>query len=411
MEISKSNYKKYAEKLQKARFSLMRSNPFYAVLLMHVSFGIDDYAETAYTNGKMIIFSPDFLDKLSLEEVEFILMHEVMHIALNHCNRLIDGLDLDLFNYACDIVVNSNILHSFNGDVSKITLKEYGESIHLNPNNEEGYKFNVEEVYKQLLEVSRKNRGNNIGDNSLLNSFDDHSYWENKGDESSKHEWIQNLIEAKKIQDKITALSNKPCNLSLLLERQIDEYMYPKVDWREILFDFIQVEINDYSFNPPDKRFQGSNVILPDFNVADEKIKNIWFVIDTSGSINEDELTLALSEIKGAIEQFNNHLEAYIFFFEGDVTKPKLFTSIEEFKEIKPIGGGGTSFTKIFSSIEDYFLDELPSSIVILTDGYAKFPKEEERKNIPVLWLINNEEVTPLWGKVGRIKLNEQSIN
>lgn len=47
--------------------------------------------------------------------------------------------------------------------------------------------------------------------------------------------------------------------------------------------------------------------------------------------------------------------------------------------------------------------DKLPASIIILTDGYAPFPQEKLSINIPVLWLINNNDVDPPWGKVARI--------
>lgn len=47
--------------------------------------------------------------------------------------------------------------------------------------------------------------------------------------------------------------------------------------------------------------------------------------------------------------------------------------------------------------------DKLPTSIIILTDGYAPFPEEELAGGIPVLWLLNNEEVDPPWGKIARI--------
>ena len=42
-------------------------------------------------------------------KVDFVLMHETLHAALQHCTR---GHDYDqyIFNVACDIVVNSNIL-------------------------------------------------------------------------------------------------------------------------------------------------------------------------------------------------------------------------------------------------------------------------------------------------------------
>ena len=40
-----------------------------------------------------------------------------------------------------------------------------------------------------------------------------------------------------------------------------------------------------------------------------------------------------------------------------------------------------------------------------LTDGYAPFPQEKLSMGIPVLWLLNNEEVDPPWGKVARISV------
>ena len=47
--------------------------------------------------------------------------------------------------------------------------------------------------------------------------------------------------------------------------------------------------------------------------------------------------------------------------------------------------------------------DKLPASIIYLTDGFAPWPDENDAMGIPVLWLINNEEVEPPWGKVARI--------
>ena len=47
--------------------------------------------------------------------------------------------------------------------------------------------------------------------------------------------------------------------------------------------------------------------------------------------------------------------------------------------------------------------DDLPVKIIILSDGYADIPREEEAMGIPVLWIINNEEVTPKWGKLVRL--------
>ena len=84
--------------------------------------------------------------------------------------------------------------------------------------------------------------------------------------------------------------------------------------------------------------------------------------------------------------------------------EPKPFASEEEFRIIRPRGGGGTDFGVIFDYIGKK-MDKPPASIIILTDGYAPFPEMSKAMGIPVLWLINNKTITPPWGKDARIKV------
>ena len=137
----------------------------------------------------------------------------------------------------------------------------------------------------------------------------------------------------------------------------------------------------------------------------EEKVKNVWFVVDTSGSVSDKAVAAAYSEICAAIETFDGHLEGYVSFLEAAITEPIPFSNVEEFMAIKPVGSGGTNFAAIFKYLEKYLLEEPPSYIVVITDGYDVFPKEEMTRGIPVLWLINNEKVTPPWGKVAKIKV------
>ena len=115
-------------------------------------------------------------------------------------------------------------------------------------------------------------------------------------------------------------------------------------------------------------------------------------------------ITAAYSEIQGAIDQFGGKLKGWLGFFDATVVEPKPFTTEDEFKIIRPVGGGGTDFGVIF----DYVRKEMvtpPASIIILPDGYAPFPQKRAAMGIPTLWLINNEDVTPPWGKMARIKV------
>ena len=167
--------------------------------------------------------------------------------------------------------------------------------------------------------------------------------------------------------------------------------------------DFVQEETVDYSLMPPDRRFQDSPFFLPDFNETDVLVKNILFMIDTSASMSGREVAQAYSEIKGAIDQYNGKLQGWLGFFDAEVTAPKPFSDESEFKMIKPRGGGGTDFYVIFDYINEEMTDKEIASIIIMTDGYAEFPEEVASNGVPVLWLINNERVTPPWGKIARM--------
>lgn len=187
-------------------------------------------------------------------------------------------------------------------------------------------------------------------------------------------------------------------------ERLWKEMKKPQTDWRTILNDFVQEEINDYSFSPPDRRFDDSPFFLPDFNGKDDMVEDILFMIDTSASMSDTMIAHAFSEVKGAIEQFDGKLKGWLGFFDAAIIEPKPFSDIEEFKLIKAAGGGGTDFQIIFEYVARY-MKKTPASIIILTDGYAPFPQEKLTGGIPVLWLLNNEDVQPPWGKVARIKV------
>lgn len=396
MSLTSDEVKKYTQKLLLSRFRILNRHGFYGLLLMHMRFGLDEACDTAYTDGYRINFSPVFLESLSNDEVDFVLMHEILHVVLKHCFR---GRKVDpyLFNIACDIVVNSNILYSKNMNLKYITLEKYGESMHFAPNGKEGYLYTAEEVYNMLIKDSLSKKG---GKSVKGDSFDDHSHWEEADDDFTIDEWEKRVIDAAESSAKRdTSVGNIP----LGVQRYISSLKNASIDWRMLLNDFISLEVGDYSFTPPDRRIDGP-FFMPDFNEMVEKEddpKEILFMIDTSGSVNSSQITQAYSEIKGALEQFTS-LTGYLGFFDYVVYEPQEFSSIEDILEIIPKGGGGTNFFAVFEYVKN--LENKPKAIIILTDGYATFPKESVRNGIPVIWVMNNDKVTPPWGEVARMK-------
>ncbi len=443
MVLSEKKIKEYMRRLIMSRMRILCTNGFYGLLIMHMKFALDEECETAATDGIKIYFSPAFLDNLNDSELDFILMHEILHVALQHCHRTGDR-DSELFNIACDIVVNSNILKSCGMDEAKITLKKHGVSMHLTPEGKEGYEYTAEEVYEMLLEEnpggrhlkesesgtgkgdknqqqqvkSKKSKGGTnskkVGSATEIpkankamqgqeDTWDDHSKWEKNGnDEFLRDVWlkrVEDACEAIKVRDP----SNNRGLVPAFAVRLLKELKSPQTDWRTILNSFVQEEIADYSFMPPDRRMDESDFFLPDFNEKEDKVSDILFMIDTSASMSDDMITAAYLEIKGAIDQFNGRLSGWLGFFDAAVTKPEPFSDEDELKIIKPIGGGGTSFDIIFEYVKLNMQDSLPASIIILTDGEAPYPNENSAMEIPVLWLLNNTEKNPPWGKIARI--------
>ncbi|MCR4683833.1 MAG: VWA-like domain-containing protein [Lachnospiraceae bacterium] len=400
MEVSDHKLREYTNRIMKSRMRLLCDHGFYGLLLMHTKMGISDAFETAWTDTReWICINPAFLESVSDQELDYVLMHELLHIVLCHLFRMGD-CDEELYNVAADIVVNSNIVNANDGDEDSVFLSGYGGvQIHKTPDGEEGWKYTVEELYRLLQSSVAKQPDK---------GWDHHPSDGETGDFAEDPNvlsdlWKSRVMQACKVmgerdQDKSRGL------IPAFAQRFMVDLMKPQTDWRTVLDEFIQEEINDYSFCPPDKRFDDCDFYLPDYNEKDFRIEKILFMIDTSGSMTEEEVTRCYSEIKGAIDQFNGKLEGRLGFFDAAISEPKPFSDVEDLMVIKPEGGGGTDFSVIFAYVREHMADDPPVSIVILTDGLAPFPDQSETMGIPVLWIIDHEEVTPPWGKVARLR-------
>lgn len=435
MALSESKIKGCIKRLLLSRMRILYNHGFYGLLLMHMIYAVSEEIETACTDGVRITFGIDFLDSLSDSELDFVMMHEILHVVLQHCFRG-DVEDPEAYNIAADIVVNSNIMLENGMKASSITLSKYGIAMHVAPDGKEGHEYTAEQVYAMLpKDLNKKGnnkspgsavgrakkenkKGNNKGPGSAVGRakkeiskeqhqpvrvWDDHSQWgKYEEDDTLRDVWVkrfEDAAEAIKIRDP----SNARGLLPAFAERILKELKKSQTDWHTILNDFVQEEVVDYSFAPPDRRFDDSPFFLPDFNGKEDRVEDILFMIDTSGSMSDDMIAVAYSEVKGAIDQFNGKLKGWLGFFDAAIIKPQPFSDENEFKIIKPAGGGGTDFQIIFEYVFHHMSDKLPASIIILSDGYAPFPLEKLAGGIPVLWLLNNEEVNPPWGKVARI--------
>lgn len=444
--MTKSRQDTLRRKLQESRSRLMEKQPFFAILLMYLRFVAVDNIRNISTNGKCIFFNANFVSKLYPNELDFILCHQVMHII----NRDIwrgQALAGDDFHRACDIYNNDQLIEigwrvsgfSHLGKLQyKIPMYNELKIAELTPY----------EIFKmlpyQLHVLDERTRNRYMTDSDLYWDYKNSDYAdgiiildlpqmvkyvddiertetvtddEDSGKEGKKavsggssHPldhgeemedfWANQVGKAASM---IKQLGKNAGTIPGGIRREIEKKKKPVLDWRKVLDEFVQEEITDYSFTPPDRRYADTDFFLPDFNEKDYTPKDILFMADTSGSVNREELSKVYAEISGAIEQFGGKLNGKLGFFDWKVVEPIPFESVEEIMSIVPYGGGGTNFHIIFDYIREHADEFLPAMLVIFTDGYASFPEPEAAMNIPVLWLISNNDVTPPWGKVGRV--------
>ena len=431
-------------KIQESRARLMDSQPFMALLLMYLRYVAVPGMKKISTNGRCIFFSPDYLDKLYWHELDFILCHQLMHIVCGDIWRPYD-LTGDTYHFACDIVVNSlledrgftdkRLPHL--GDIfSKVPAaglcgKDHSVDVIFSalpfslyffdertrsrflPDNDS--KWNDKEdngnTGIMILEAPdeagmlQKGGGNSEEDDGKLDTGE-------SGDQLSQQVWLGRIAATKDAIEKGGVMLGAG-SIPEFIERILGKAEKPTVDWRKVLNEFIQEQICDYSFSPPDRRYADTDFFLPDFNATEFVSKEILFMVDTSGSVGDDDLARVYAELQSAITQFDGKLEGKLGFFDADVKEPVSFSNATDLGHIKPKGGGGTDFRPIFTYVRDNYRNKYPACIVIFTDGYAPYPNESDTLGIPVLWLINNEDMTPPFGKVARIRSwgNECSVD
>jgi predicted metal-dependent peptidase len=172
------------------------------------------------------------------------------------------------------------------------------------------------------------------------------------------------------------------------MSRAVGDLLAPKVDWREVLREFVKSICagRDVStWRKPNRRYISQGIYMP--TLVSERVGHIVVGIDTSGSIGAAEISEFLSEVKSIAEDvkpdmvdllyWGHVVAAHEKYEENDV--PNIVSST------KPRGGGGTSP----SCVTDYLAKEgiTPECVIMLTDGYVGNDWGGDWP-APVLWAI-----------------------
>lgn len=140
------------KKMQFCRMQVVKNNPFFGHLAMKLVFEerMDLPYKTMATDGNNLYYDRDFALRLSSPEVEWVIIHEVMHCALFHFTRKMP--DPRIWNAACDYALNYLI------DPSNPSNKDQAGKLGKMPSGcLRDDKFNgmrAEQIYQFLIENS-----------------------------------------------------------------------------------------------------------------------------------------------------------------------------------------------------------------------------------------------------------------
>lgn len=181
------------------------------------------------------------------------------------------------------------------------------------------------------------------------------------------------------------------------LERFIEKELAPKVNWRSILRNKLNAasqKTNSYS--SPDKRFRSRGLIIPGpKNTENNALKNVKICVDTSGSISDRDLGVAMSQIDQLLRTYK--AEAELLYWDTRVRAIYPFKDINDLLTKKPMGGGGTDVNCVFDYFEtdkDYKLGKKakPSIIIVFTDGYFGAVHSSFKKYTNTIWVIHDND-------------------
>jgi len=179
--------------------------------------------------------------------------------------------------------------------------------------------------------------------------------------------------------------------------RMIDRLLRSTVPWRTLLARFMSnTSRTNYNLMRPSQR-RGGDAILPSLHSPQT---NVLIAVDTSGSIEQEELAEFVTEVNAIKGLVNARITLLACDSELDDDGPWVYESWEQLSLPKTLkGNGGTNFIPVFDWMQTNSTP--PDLVIYFTDAKGRFPKQQP--NTETLWLVKGAADVP-WGQ--RIQLN-----
>jgi predicted metal-dependent peptidase len=366
-------------RIDRSRSQAMRHPEFclMAGVMMIGRVYIEAGVPTAATDGVNTYFGPRFTESLTEQEVNFLVLHEEGHKAFRQLfmYRHLCAIDKQRANMAMDYIINGWIIDTD----PKGTFARMPKGGLYNP---DWSKLTVQEVFDLLKGQGGQGQGPGEGDGPL----DNHD-WESASKLTEEEE--KDL--AKEIDGALREGTILVGKAQGKINRRITEMLQPKIDWREVLREFVNTLASGKdlaSWRQFNRRYTSSGLYLP--TTISESMGEIAIGIDTSGSIDEEQLAAAVSEFVSICESVKPS-RVRVLWWDTHVAKEQVIEgdTSKLAHTLEPAGGGGTRA----GCVSDYILKKgyTPEAVVMFTDGYLEDRIKWDIAT-PTMWVVNGAD-------------------
>lgn len=352
--------------------------------------------QTACTNGRDEWYHPDFIDSISDAELRGLVLHENYHKLYKHLTtwKHLYDQDSSRANKANDYVINIKIADDNTDDFAKLP-----EGALLDPQ----YRgMDSAQVFNLLPEQPPEGGDGEGSDGGEGTGIDEHD-WDGAAELSAEEQ--REL--ARELDEAIRQGAMAAGKLGTGGARELEELLQPQVNWRDALRDFITATCSgtDYStWSKPNRRYRAHGIYMP--SGISETVDELVIAVDTSGSIGQREVTVALSEIASICDTVKPK-RVRLLYWDTRICGAEVYDEQDIpnlVKSTKPVGGGGTDVTCVCTYMTDNNLK--PDAVVVITDGYLF--GGWGTWSCPLMWvMIDNKSAQPDYGKVARVNARD----
>jgi predicted metal-dependent peptidase len=363
---------------------------------------------TAYTDGINKVYCREYIAEYDSEpKLRGLVLHENLHVALKQIPRHRDlEHDHKLLNYAMDFVVNDIIKHTdgvtgYNKE--PLVLLPDGALYHPMFHD-----WAVRKVYNYLKqrkdEIDKADKDGNEPqpcpkqDKSSSGSDEETNIDEalrgmDSGTDEHRFGEVQEMDaeQIKKMEGEIDKALRQGGMLAgrmgATIPRVIGDMLEAKVDWREVLREFVQSAMrgkDEYTWRKMSKAYLANDMYIP--SMHSETMGELVVAIDTSGSINNEQISAFASELASICDVCSPE-KVRVLWWDTKVHGEQVFAGNYQDigKMLKPMGGGGTHV----GCVSDYMIKNSVNAevLVIFTDGYVESNIEWE-VSAPTMWFV-----------------------